>query len=111
MTQKAVLYDRTTTYMFPSGKLATPEIVAAEYPATQAFDYVFITDVAGQMIQRIEPLAQIRDRYGVSDDCTVDEALSIITDILNTPAEAQEPEPSAEERIAAALEYQNMMAE
>ena len=43
---------------------------------------------------------------GVDSSLSEDEAIAKIEEIRNTPP--AEPDPSAEERIAAALEYQNL---
>lgn len=119
------LYDKKTTFMFPSGKLATPEVVASEYPATQVFDYVFFTDAAQQVVSRIEPLNKLCDHYKI--DLSLDanakmtklkEAMEAEEDANRKAAEEREanPEVSNEEltasslaSIAASLEYQNML--
>lgn len=119
------LYDKKTTYMFPSGKLATPEVVANEYPATQVFDYVFFTDAAKQMVSRLEPLNKLCDQYKIDLSLDADakmiklkEAMEAEEDANRKAVEEREvnPEISNEEltatslaSIAASLEYQNML--
>lgn len=119
------LYDKKTTYMFPSGKLATPEVVANEYPATQVFDYVFFTDAAQQVVSRLEPLNKLCDQYKIDLSLDADvkmtklkEAMEAEEDDNRKAAEEREanPEVSNEEltatslaSIAASLEYQNML--
>ena len=49
----------------------------------------------------------MRGVYGVDSSLTEDEAIAKIEEIINTPA--PEAEPTAEERIASALEFQNMI--
>ena len=46
----------------------------------------------------------MRSVYNVDRSLSEDEAIAKIEEIVNTPP--AEPEPSAQERIAAALEYQ-----
>ena len=119
------LYDKKTTYMFPSGKLATPEVVANEYPATQVFDYVFFTDAAGQVVSRIEPLNKLCDQYKVDLSGTSEVKMAKLRAAIEAEEEANRkaaeereanPEVSNEEltatslaSIAASLEYQNML--
>lgn len=119
------LYDKKTTYMFPSGKLATPEVVANEYPATQVFDYVFFTDAAQQVVSRLEPLNKLCDQYKIDLSLDADvkmtklkEAMEAEEDANRKAVEEREanPEVSNEEltatslaSIAASLEYQNML--
>lgn len=121
------LYDRKKTYMFPSGKLATPEVVANEYPATQAFDYVFFTDAAGQVVSRMEPLNKLCEQYKVDLSGTSEEKMANLRAAIEAEEQANkeaaearaasaESEVSNEEltatslaSIAASLEYQNML--
>ena len=110
---KVVKYDYKTTYMFPTGKLASPEVVASEYPATEAFDHVFYLDDSKTILTSMEPIGAACARYHIDTDLPEDEQLAAIQKAVDTraaEAEVQNPEPSAEERIAAALEYQNLLS-
>lgn len=99
-------YDPTKTYMFPSGTIATPEVVKQKYPATAVFTHLIETDESDQVLFALQNLAAMRTMYDIDPTLTEDEAIAAISDILNAPQ--PEPGPSAEERIAAALEYQNL---
>lgn len=55
----------------------------------------------------LQNLSAMRTMYKIDKSLSEDEALRKIEEIINTPA--PEPEPSAEERMAAAMEFQNMM--
>ena len=81
-------YTGSKTYMYPNGALATVASVTEKFPAWQSFVHVVETDENGDI------------------DATLaeDDAIAAIQEIINTPP--AEPAPSAEERIAAALEYQ-----
>ena len=54
----------------------------------------------------VQNLAAVRSQMGSDSSLSEDEAIAKIEEIRNTPP--AEPDPSAEERIAAALEYQNL---
>lgn len=103
-------YNKTKTYMFPNGKLATPEVVKAEYPAAFVFDHLIYTDEAEQVIFSIMSIAATRSHYNIDSNVSDSEALALIETIINTKDEETVTEPSATDRIAAALEFQNLMA-
>ena len=100
-------YDGSKTYMFPNGELATPSRVKKDYPAVEAFTHIVETDEAGQVMFAIQNLAAIKSQMGIDMSLSDEEAISRIEEIRNTPP--PEPEVSAEERIAAALEFQNVL--
>lgn len=100
-------YDDSKTYMFPNGELATPERVKKDYPAVEAFTHIVETDEAGQVMFAIQNLAAIKSQMGLDMSLSDEEAISRIEEIRNTPP--PEPEVSAEERIAASLEFQNVL--
>ena len=97
-------YTGTKTYMFPSGAIATPSVVKEKYPAVVAFSHIVETDESGEVIFALQNLSAMRSHYGIDKSLSEDEAIAKIQEIVNTPPE--EPAPSAEERIASALEYQ-----
>ena len=100
-------YDGLKTYMFPNGELATPERVKKDYPAVDTFTHIVETDEASQVMFAIQNLAAIKSQMGIDMSLSDEEAISRIEEIRNTPP--PEPEVSAEERIAAALEFQNVL--
>ena len=105
--KKIEKYLGKKTYMFPSGKLATPEVMLKNYPAILTFAHVIETDEAGEVCFAVENLSAIRSFYNIDPSLSEDDAIRAIEEIRNAPA--PEPEVSAEERIASALEYQNLM--
>ena len=107
--KKLEIYLGTKTYMFPTGKVATPEVMKASYPAVAVFPHVIETDDARQICYAITPFATLKARHGIDSSLTDEEAISKLEEILNTPEEVID-EPTAEERIASALEYQNLMS-
>lgn len=107
--KKLKIYDSKKVYMFPNGKVATPEVMAINYPAIQVFPHVVETNEAEEVCYAITPFATLKSRYGIDSSLTDEEAIAKLEEILNTPEEVVEDEPTAEERIASALEYQNLL--
>lgn len=103
--KKLEIYDKTKTYMFPIGTLATPSVVEQQYPAVNVFTHIVETDESGQVMFALQNLAAMRSINKIDSSLSDAEAVSALETIINT-----EPtqEVSAEERIAAALEYQNI---
>lgn len=102
------LYDPKKTYMYPNATLATPESVADRYPATAVFTHMVETDPAEQVMFALENLSAARARYGVDDVLSETEAVAAIEEMANQ--EAPPAAPDAQERIAAALEFQNLIS-
>ena len=105
--KKVIKYTGDKTFMFPNGGLATPEIVAEQYPAVTAFTHIVETDDNCEVLFAIQNLSAMRSIYKIDTSLTEDEAIAKIEEIVNTP-EPESTEVTAEERIAAALEYQVM---
>lgn len=97
------IYDEKTR-MFPSGKIATKEVVYANYPAVQVFPHVITTDESDQVIFSINNLSAMRSQYGIDSALTNEEAVSALQEILNNPPEPAPAALTPEERSAAALE-------
>ena len=103
------IYKANKTYMYPSGAIATPERLTADYPATKVFPHVIETDENGQVCFAINNLSAMRSHYNIDRSLTDEEAVAAMQEIMNTPVEVVQ-EVTAEERIAAALELQNLRA-
>ena len=101
-------YTGEKTFMFPTGALATPDVVYNNYPAAKVFTFVVGTDKNGQVMQSMDNLSVLRDVYNIDSALSEDEAIAAIEEIMNAPEEPAEQTPTAEERIAAALEFQVM---
>lgn len=100
-------FDFNKVYMFPNGQMATKEKLLADYPATQYFTFVAETDLNGEVLFALDNLSALRSLHGIDETLTEDEAIEKLEEIRNTEPEE---EISAEERIASALEYQNLMS-
>ena len=94
------------TYMFPNGALATPEIIRTQFPAVDIFPHVI--EVNGDVCQAVMNLNALRQIHGIDDTLSEVEVISIIEAIINIPPPI--PEPTAEERMASAMEFQNLMS-
>lgn len=103
--KKIEKYTGKKTYMYPNGAIATPEIVKRDYPAVEVFTHIIETDEAGEVMFAIQNLSAMRNMYSIDSALSEEEAIAAIEEIINTPQEVDDT-PSAEERIAAALEYQ-----
>lgn len=99
-------FDGTKTYMFPNGAVATPEAIRAQFPAADVFPHVL--EINGDVCQAVMSLAALRALHNVDAALTEGEAVATIEAIVNAPA--PEPAPLPEERIAAALEFQNLLS-
>jgi hypothetical protein len=100
-------YVNTKTYMFPNGALATPEVVLDKFPASVSFVHVVETDANGEVMFAFQNLSAMRTIYGIEGALSEADAITALQTAINA-----EPEytASAEERIAAALEYQNLVS-
>jgi len=96
-------YDGTKTYMYPNMKLATPEVVLADFPAILAFKHVVETDENGQVLFAVENFSAMRTRFNIDSELSDDDALTAIQNIMNTES-APEPVYDDTTRIADALE-------
>ena len=105
--KKIIKYTGDKTYMFPNGAIATPERVLQDFPAALTFTHIIETDEHEEVCFAVQNLSAMRGVYGIDSSLTEEEAISAIQDVVNAPE--PEAEPSAEERIASALEFQNMM--
>lgn len=99
-------YIGTETYMFPNGALATPEAVLTQFPAGLAFSHIVETDEGGEVMFAFENLSAARSRMGIDPSLSEADAILAIEAKRN---EVPKQEPALEERIAAALEFQNLL--
>jgi hypothetical protein len=99
-------YTGEKTYMFPNGHIATPEVVLQQFPAALVFPHIVETDESGQVLFAIQNLAAMRTIHDIDAALSEMDAIDAVEIAINTPPIY---EPSAEERIAAAMEFQNLM--
>ena len=104
-----IRYDNTKTYYYLTGQAATPEEIAEKYPATAFATYIMETDLSERLMLSMDMLSMIRGIYNIDNSLNDDEAILAIEEIANTPP-SDNGTPSAEERIASALEFQVLMS-
>lgn len=104
---KVEKYTGEKIYMAPNGSIYNQEAVLRDFPAALTFAHIITTDEAGEVMFAMQNLSAMRGQYNIDSTLSESEAIAAIEEILNTPQEIV-TEPSAEERIAAALEYQVM---
>ena len=107
MSLKLEKFDGTKTYMFPNGAIATPEIIKQQFPAVESF--VHVIEANGEVCQAVMNLSALRSINNIDKSLSETDAISAIEVIINTPPVIDDM-PTAEERIAAAMEYQNLLA-
>lgn len=106
--KKIIKYTGDKTFMFPNGAIATPERVLQDFPAALTFTHIIETDEHEEVCFAVQNLSAMRGVYGIDSSLSEDEAILAIQEVVNAPE--PEPEVTAEERIASALEYQNLMS-
>jgi hypothetical protein len=103
---KLELYTGTKTYMAPSGALYTPARLAQDFPAAGTFAHLIHTDEGGEVCFGVYNYKAFCSQHGLNPADPPEANIPLLEGIMNAPP--PEPEPSPEERIAAAMEYQNL---
>lgn len=104
---KVEKYTGEKVYMAPSGTIYDKTTVLRDFPAALTFTHIVTTDESAEVMFAMQNLSAMRGQYNIDSSLNEDEAIKAIEEILNTPEEVN-TEPTADERIAAALEYQVM---
>ena len=109
------IWDKASPVITPSGEVFTAEQWMARYPVA-ALEHIKVVCSAGELNGAFfGTLGSMREMYEAMgadfSGCETDEELlSAIERFEQNPPAAEEGEPSAQERIAAALEYQNLLS-
>lgn len=109
---KYKIWDRQETLITPIGEVLTPEEVFERFPASRLEHMKYIicdAPVNMAVFMEFEATKEQYKRMGanITDDMTDQEVLDVIAEFEETPP--PDPGPTAEERIAAMLEFQAMM--
>lgn len=109
---KYKIWDKQETLVTPIGEVLTAEQVIARYPMAGLPNFKFIicdAPISLGVFMEYEQAKQAYKQMGVpiTDDMTEQEVLDAISYWEENPPE---PEPSPEERMAAAMEFQNLLA-
>lgn len=105
MTIKLEFYEGGKTFMYPNGKIATPEVIEADFPAISLFPHVI--EVNGNVLQAVLEFESFKNSRGVTEEDN-ELALAELEGMINNPQPAASI-PTSEERIAAALEFNNLL--
>ena len=102
------IYDKNKVYLTPTNAIADFAKVCDMYKGAAMPKVTFVvgTDPKGTKMLSFDEISTVCNVYGVDPELPDNEALAAIIEAANKPE--PEPAPSAEERIAAALEYQNL---
>lgn len=109
MQKKIEKYTGNKVYMFPNGAIADKKAVLETFPAALTFVHVVETDENGEVMWAFNNLSALRSMHNIDKSLNEEEAIAKLQEIINTVPEI-DTTPTAEERIAAALELQNMMS-
>lgn len=119
MAKRYAIWNKQTTIITPVFEVFTPEQWMERYPIAKLDSVTVICsagEINGGFFGTMNQMVQIYESQGCDfSTCTTDEeklnAIEAFEDAREAAALAASQEPSAEERIASALEYQNLMAE
>lgn len=109
------IWDKKSPIITPIGEVLTAEQWVARYPVA-GIDTIKVVCAGGEINGAFfGTLGQMKEMYtkmgcdftGCTEDQSILDAIEAFEDVINTPSD----EPTAEERIASALEYQNLLAE
>ena len=110
-TPRYVVWDKVTPVITPVGEVMTPEQWIERYPAAQILKTVLQGgEINGAFFGYFNQMVQMAETDGCDfTGCETDQdyldAIEAFEDARNVPSDDVTPE----ERIAAALEYQNLM--
>jgi len=109
---KYKIWDKQTNLITPIGEVLSPEQVFAKYPASalEGVDYIIVDGpISMGVFMQYDHTVDIYEEQGVefTPEMTKQEKLDAIREF-----EKRVPEyvPTAEERIASAMEFQNILA-
>lgn len=118
MMKRYQIWDHESDVITPSGEVFTPEMWSEKYPAyclTGAVMVISAGFVNGGLIDELSMMKARAEQMGAAfeeslagDDLL--QAIEAFEDELDAAQAEAAAEPTAEERIAAALEYQNMVS-
>lgn len=102
------LWNKQDPLTLAEGTLTPEEVMSHKYFGFTRSGAVVINKVRG-VVTEIHSLAVLANNYDIPEDLSDEAALAAIIAAQEAEQNA-EPEPSAEERIAAAMEFQNLMS-
>ena len=119
MAKRYAIWDKQTTIITPIFEVFTPEQWMERYPVAKLDSVTVICsagEINGGFFGTMNQMVQIYENQGCDfSTCTTDEekfnTIEQFEDAREEAIQIDSQAHSAEERIASALEYQNLMAE
>ena len=119
MAKRYAIWDKKTDIITPIFEVLTPAQWIERYPVAKVPTVTVICsagEINGGFFGTMNQMVQIYESQGCDfSTCTTDEeklnAIEAFEDAREAAVLVASQEPSAEERIASALEYQNLIAE
>lgn len=113
--KRYAIWDKVSPVIVPTGKVFTAEQWKEEYPVA-AIDSITVVCSAGEInggfFGTLGQMVQMYEAQGADfSACESDEDKLAVIEAFEDAMNAPSDEATAEERIAAALEYQNAIAE
>ena len=113
--KRYAIWDKVSPIITPIGEVLTAEQWIDRYPVAGVSTIKVVCaggEINGSFFGTLGQMVQMYGKMGCDfSTCETDEdkldAIEAFEDVMNAPR----IEPTAEERIAAAMEYQNLMAE
>lgn len=110
--KRYAIWDRRTPIITPTGKVFSPDQWMTKYPVAAASDAPIVCsagEVNGAFFGVLGHMVQMYAAQGADfSACTTPEEQLAVIETFEDALNAGSNEPTAEERIAAALEYQIM---
>lgn len=111
--KKWIIYDpEHAPMMFPSGAIADRAAFLRDFPAIETFPHMILTDESEQICWAVENVAAAKDRLHMESESD-ENLLAAATNAENFEPEIEQGIADVappDERIAAALEFQNLLA-
>ena len=119
MAKRYAIWNKQTKIITPIFEVFTPEQWMERYPVAKLDSVTVICsagEINGGFFGTMNQMVQIYESQGCDfSACTTNEeklnAIEAFEDAKEAAIQEAASQPSAEERIASALEYQNLMAE
>lgn len=109
------IWNKTDPIITPIGEVLTPEQWIARYPVAGVSTITVVCaagEVNGAFFGTLGQMVQMYEAQGCDfSACTTPEEKLEVIEAFEDDMNAPSTEPTSEERIAAALEYQNAIAE
>lgn len=115
MLKRYAIWDKRSPVITPVGEVLTADQWKERYPVA-ALESITVVCAAGEInggfFGTLGQMKQMYENMGAdfSEASTNEQILEVIEAFEDEQSKPVEAEPSAEERIAAALEYQNLLS-